>query len=253
MLSQKRIRLTCTRFSLSVVAALWVVGQVQATKAEDRSGHAEEHALNMVYCQISIVISGNGTDTKISDQFQLTTLDGSRATVQIGQQVTVPVGTMNLPGNRTVAQSYQRQDVGTIAKAEPKIAGDQIIISLQIEKSWIEAPNSKSPTNIASRHTTFSISADSTLVLQSGKPEVLTANVAGSPGGQRQATITVLASTKPVTAAKGVVDQARRSRPSNRSASPVLRRSSGDGRPEGTRDSHSRCLLYTSPSPRDRG
>ncbi|MEP3478177.1 MAG: hypothetical protein ABJZ55_02910 [Fuerstiella sp.] len=243
MLSQQRIRLTCASLGLSVVTAVLVAGQVQTAIADDHSIDAKKSAIKMVYCQISIAISGSETDTKVFDQLQLVTLDGAKATVQVGQQVAIPVGTMSLPGNRTVAQNYQRQDVGTIAKVEPKIVGDQIIMSLQIEKSWVEAPNSDTQTDIASRYTTFSASADSTLALQSGKPEVLKVNVAGSPGGQREAMITVLASAKPFTAAKGAVDQVRKSRSSNRSAAPMSRRPSGASRPSGAgsdaRDAHS--------------
>lgn len=232
MLSQKQIRWTCTRIGVSVATALLIALQVQTALAQEQD--TQKPALRMVYCQISIEVSGDGSDTKNSDQLQLTTLEGNKATVEFGQQVTVPVGTMTLPGNRTVAQNYQRQDVGTIANIEPKIVGDQLIISLQIEKSWVEAPNSDSPTEIASRHTTFSVSAASVLALQNGKPEVLKANVAGSPGGQREATITVLASTKPIAAAKSAVERAKKARPTNRATAPAPRRSSDAAGSSGT-------------------
>lgn len=228
MLSQKRIRVAGTQFGLSAVAALLVACQAPTAIAKDAS---EQTAMKMVYCQITIAVSGEGTDTKILDQVQLTTLENNKATLEFGQQVAVSTGATNLPGNRGISQSYRQQQVGTVVKIEPTIVGDQIVINLQLEKSWVEAPMSETQTDIASQYTTFSISASSALALSDGKPQILKAKVTGAPGGQREATISVTASTQLLPSTTAGVTRPDQLRSSKRTSAMTPRRPSDRGTP----------------------
>lgn len=206
MLSHKRSRIAGARMGLSALTAILITCQAQTTIADDRPA---ETSLKMVYVQVTIAVSGDGTDTKILDELQLTTLDGSKAQLQFGQQVAVPTGTMSLPGNRGSSRSYSQQQVGTLVQIQPRVGGDQILVDLKIEKSWIEAAISDSETDVASMYTTFTTSVDSTLALNDNKAQILKARVSAAPGGQREAIISVSASTKSQPKSRAVADKPR--------------------------------------------
>lgn len=195
MLSHELNRISLFRIACVLGAALMIAWQSHAVVAN----HPDDaEALQMVYVHVSIAVSGDKTNTAILDQLQLITVAGSKAEIQLGQQVAVPTGVTSLPANRGSSRSYSQQQVGTVVQIQPQLIGKQIVVELQLEKSWIEAPMSDSVLDLASRYTTFSTQCNSTLVLSDGKSEVLKARVSGVPGGQREAVITVTGSLKPV-------------------------------------------------------
>lgn len=213
MLSYKQLTSPCSRLAIAVVTMLLTAGHAGLAVA---ANSAESKPLRMVYIQVSIAVAGNETNTKISDQLQVTTLENSSANLQFGQQVSVPTSVTNLPGNRAVSHSYRQNQVGTIVKIEPRIAGDQIVVKLNLEKSWMEAPTSNSASGIASQYTTFTASVESTLAMADGKSQTVKARVSGAPHAEREAIVSITASLKPVASKQAASKTSRPAKPNKK-------------------------------------
>lgn len=168
--------------------------------------------------KVTIAVSGDGPDIRILDELELSTLDNNKAKLQFGQQVAVPTGATQVSSGRTI-RNYSRQDAGTIVQVQPRVANGKILTDISLEKSWIEAPMSKSENDVDSQHTTFSVSFDSTLALQDDVAETIRIKATGSPGGQRSVVMTVSASVQSSKERASL----RESKPSGRDAASSMR------------------------------
>ena len=96
----------------------------------------------MIYFEvvISVVDSRTTADEKnkpgSTDRIKFATLDENQATFQFGQHVAVATGTVPTVKGPPV-KTYEMQQVGTMCKLTPRIAGDEIAVDLEFEKSWL--------------------------------------------------------------------------------------------------------------------
>lgn len=148
----------------------------------------------MVTVNVRIEVAGAGD---LSDEFQLTTLSDMKAHLQVGQQQTVPSGSIQQFGGRSVSRSYQKENTGTIVQVTPRVSGEQILLDLSVEKSWLEYPAALETDDDDQIRvpTTLTSTLETTVRLGLNESRTMTASVSSVAGVSREVAITVSATT----------------------------------------------------------
>lgn len=160
----------------------------------------------------------------VADSLELKVLDQEKATVQMGQQTAVVVGTQTLGPGRSAVRS-ETVETGSLLMASPQVSGSDVVLDLQLEKSWLEYPDAEETGDEVAqqfkRYRVYSLTLDTKLRLAVGRASEITVQVSGGEK-VRQAVVTVSAEVESTTQ-------------STRSTSA----SSGDRRQENSREEES--------------
>lgn len=155
---------------------------------------------------ISVTIAVSDTNTgkgKIVDELKLTTLNGSEAELQFGQDVALRTGTQtsmsSLAGGRGGGgrtSAYSTKSVGTIVKVTPRVVSGGVMLSLRVEKSWVDQPPASEDESVSALPpSVYSAQTSTTLLIGTDQKQTIQALVSGGQANGRLALITVSATT----------------------------------------------------------
>ena len=147
---------------------------------------------------ISIVPSGvagpDKSEERLIDRIQFATLDENPANYSFGQRVAIASGTVGKGfGQGPPSRTYQIQQVGTMFNVTPRIAGEEIAVDLQVEKSWLVDPTGGDAASDAGPKIN-STTVKSTVSLKPGVAHTVFANVTQGTNATENVSITITAS-----------------------------------------------------------
>ena len=148
-----------------------------------------------IEAEISVHDPENEGANKVIDHLRLVTLEDNTASVQFGQQVAVVTGRQSY-GSRGSQVVTQNQQTGTLLQATSKVGSNGITVKLNIEKSWLEYVTKSTESeddSVVNTPTTYTLTTETTLLLESGKSQEITATVSGGTS-VREAVIEITAS-----------------------------------------------------------
>lgn len=140
----------------------------------------------VIHLTVEVVVESTGKAVS-TDHMEFSTIDDNVARLQFGEQVSITTGGMQLRNGQPVRQQT-REHVGTMVTITPRIAGDEILVNLEIEKSWFD----RAGEDVASESRTASFS--STIALKPGVPESIVAKTGQNTPAATSVTMTVTAS-----------------------------------------------------------
>ncbi len=161
--------------------------------AEDAAPrHDRNVRLEVLIADLSGPLEGNGEMTverfkelekqgklESTVKLGLTTLDGSKATIQYGENVPVAMGKTVAGPNRAVAVNYVVQSVGTMLSVTPRVDADSsVLLELKIERSRLTGGQDNGDPNAFKPATTLTVTADTKVRVAPGKASVTEARQA---------------------------------------------------------------------------
>ena len=164
-------------------------------------------ALRPETVNVNVTIAVSETETgkgKIIDEFKLTTIDGSSAELQFGQQANVRSGSIQANarasmmggGAGTQRTVYSSVSIGTMVEVVPKVTPDGIFLQVKVEKSWVEdgvvSGDQQTQETLPTR---YSGSTSTSVFVSSGQNATMQAIVSGGTSNGRLMIITLSATT----------------------------------------------------------
>lgn len=154
-------------------------------------------AIINIVVEINTSSEGDKTDVKLLDRLELSSLDNQMATVEFGQQIPVVTGQVSNRSGGTINQ-MERQTVGTMLEATGRASADAIILSIALNKSWVDSTStnpgaSKDDIVVPS---VLNLNLKTALRLEPGKSQTIKCNVSGG-AVVTSAEITISASLGP--------------------------------------------------------
>ena len=152
----------------------------------------------LICFDVVITVMGSGTtaDDKnkpgSTDRIQFATLNENPATFEFGQRIAVVTGT-TISATKQPVKQLQYQQVGTMCIVTPRIAGEEISVDLQIEKSWLVPPTSGDDTDDANPAINTA-TVKSTVSLKPGIAHTILSTVSQGTNAAENVSITITAS-----------------------------------------------------------
>lgn len=172
-------------------------GSEQTLKQTTQLLNAIDPSVRTIQLEVSISVvdteagASQQAEYRILDQLNLSSLENVPVRVQFGQEIPIQSGVQQI-GGRPVSRSYQRLAIGTLVEATARIVGNEVVASIELEKSWIEDRESEE-TEVSQIPLQYTTNVSSTLHLRPETSQTIQAEVSGGSGAGKQVEITVSA------------------------------------------------------------
>lgn len=112
---------------------------VQSTAPADAEANASELAGKADDVEAKIAALEKSGTLKVLERLQITTIDNQQAQLHIGktQPMARGVNFSGPPGSGRSTPSFSMENVGSMLTASARVSGDDVLIEISVEKSWV--------------------------------------------------------------------------------------------------------------------